>query len=341
MKKLRLLSAEVFELISQDDLIHNKNDIIIKTDFCGICGADMKSYRKGHRDLIYPRVLGHEITGTVVSIPHSSQTNLRLGDHVQVYPGQFCGKCSYCQSGHENLCDNMQIMGFHVDGGLQEYIAINIDMYNNILSLIPENLTLQQASFAEPLACSINMQDKMSLSSKESLLIIGAGRLGMINYFLAKKRGLNKTVIADIYTPRLNYNIYENTLDLSENDYKDKIKKMIDNSNFDAVIICTSVPETFQTAINLSAKGGKIGYFSGFHQENISTKILNNVHYKELSVFGSYGCTLEGNRVALKLLKEGILPFKNIEMNIFNLEETEKAIDLLEQKKIFSALIGF
>lgn len=341
MKKLKLLSAEVFELISQDDLIHNKNDIIIKTDFCGICGADMKSYRKGHRDLIYPRVLGHEITGTVVSVPGSSRTNLKLGDHVQVYPGQFCGKCSYCQRGHENLCDNMQIMGFHVDGGLQEYIAINIDTHNNMLSLIPDNITLQQATFAEPLACSINMQDKMFLSPTESLLIIGAGRLGMINYFLAKKRGLNKTVIADTYTPRLNLNIYENTLDLSRNDYKDKIKKIIGSSKFDAVIICTSIPEAFQTAIDLSAKGGKIGYFSGFHQDNISTKILNNVHYKELSVFGSYGCTLEGNREALKLLREGLIPFENIKMRIFNLEETEKAIDFLEQKKIISALIRF
>ncbi|NTW71188.1 MAG: alcohol dehydrogenase catalytic domain-containing protein [Eubacteriaceae bacterium] len=339
MKKLILAKTEIFKTVVAPEIHLEDREILIKVAFSGICGADMKSFRKGHRDLVLPRVLGHEITGTIHKMGKNAKTNYQIGDRVQIFPGVFCGECEYCLTGRDNLCDTMQILGFHIDGGLQEYLVVNREIQENMLNLIPDGLPMEYATFAEPLACSINIQDKLDLGTEDTLLILGAGRLGMINYFLARKRGLRKVIIADNFSPRLDKTLYDNTIDLTASDPLKTLAEITGKIGVTGVIICTPSPASLELAISLAAKGGKIGYFSGLHEFPISTKLLNYLHYKELVVTGSYGCTLQGNKDALELLRDKLIPFDKISLNFFSLEDTQKAVEMLENREILSAIV--
>nr|WP_225877724.1 alcohol dehydrogenase catalytic domain-containing protein [Alkalibacter mobilis] len=316
-----------------------KNDVIIKVSYCGVCGADMKSYRKGHRDLFYPRVLGHEITGEIEYVPAELKEDFKVGDRVQIFPGNYCNNCRYCDVGKENLCDSMEILGFHKDGGMQEFIEIKGASAKKVLNKIPDGLSPDIATFAEPVACAINIQEKVSIKGAENILILGAGRLGMINYFLAEKSSHGSVVIADVYSPRLSTAIYKKTLDLSQDDADSILNEITCGKGPDVVLICNSSPQSLVDAIRLCSKGGKIGYFSGLHKDEIDTKILNELHYKEIQLFGSYGCTFKGNSVALELLDSGMIPFEKLMAETYSLNDVEKAIFALEEKSVMSAII--
>ena len=87
----------------------------LKVLSCAICRTDAKMWQQGHRDLLLPRVLGHEIAGI----------NENDGKMYTVWPGQSCGLCNYCLAGRENLCEEMKIIGFHSDGGFASHVEEN------------------------------------------------------------------------------------------------------------------------------------------------------------------------------------------------------------------------
>jgi len=90
---------------------------------CSVCGTDVKMLEHGHKDLKYPRVLGHEIVGRIIEL-RTDMENLTLGDRVQVWPGISCGQCRPCHRGNDNQCESQGILGFNLDGGYAEYVAL-------------------------------------------------------------------------------------------------------------------------------------------------------------------------------------------------------------------------
>lgn len=94
---------------------------LIRVEACAVCGTDIKMLDQGHRDLCYPRILGHEVVGRIEEIDRKVQADgrqLRAGELVQVWPGIACGHCHACFRGADNRCRDMKIIGFNIDGGL-------------------------------------------------------------------------------------------------------------------------------------------------------------------------------------------------------------------------------
>ena len=147
---------------------------------CGICRTDAKMWEQGHRDLIFPRVLGHEFV-------------VRDGSGVRsvVWPGNCCGECGYCTSGRENLCDEMKITGFHTDGGFASSVWLD---RKNVIPL-PDELDSQLACFAEPVGCVINLFEKANYHRGDQVLIYGAGTVGLIIALYATHLGMAPCLI--------------------------------------------------------------------------------------------------------------------------------------------------
>ena len=146
------MKAAFLEAIERLTLTHidipqcGPGEILIKTMACGICRTDMKCFTQGQRDLKMPRILGHEIAGTVAAIGQGV-TQVSVGDRVQVSPGISCGTCPYCLKGQDNLCDSVQILGFHVNGGFAEYLLIPAEgLRNGVIQDIPDNVTYAEAA---------------------------------------------------------------------------------------------------------------------------------------------------------------------------------------------------
>jgi len=163
--------------------------ILVKVDACSICSTDIKMSKVGHRDLIYPRILGHEVVGMIES--SDSRTNdLLPGTRVQIWPGIACGNCPCCRRGYDNQCSSIGILGFNRDGGFAEFLAVPKEsiMQGGVIP-VPDILDSATASLTEPLACCVNAQGLADVRRGDSVLVIGAGPLGAMHAILAKHRG--------------------------------------------------------------------------------------------------------------------------------------------------------
>jgi len=226
-------------------------------------------WNQGHRDLVLPRVPGHEIAGY----------DDRSGQLYTVWPGQSCGKCRYCTGGRENLCEEMHIIGFHSDGGFARYVSVPED------SLVPVNEKIEPRflTFAEPAACVLNALSRFSQKQKERIIIYGGGVLGMTAALICREQGWFVTVIEQSQEKisRLRSFCDLNSIDLC----KDTV-----TADYDMAINCCDSHIAFSLCITKLRKGGRFAFFSGLKKnEGIETNLLNLIHYKELELYGAYG----------------------------------------------------
>lgn len=248
--------------------------------YCAVCRTDAKLWNEGHRELILPRVPGHEI---VVE---------KEGNKYVVWPGIICGKCKHCLSGNTNLCEEIQIIGFHKDGGFSNKITIPEDC----LLPVPENVSGLTASFAEPAGCIVNAFKKLELKAKERILIFGGGNLGLLTALLAKEYGAIPVVIEKNETKIAKAEAFCRKTSIS-------VIKDTTGSNFDCVLNACPDSIALFNGITRADKGGRIVHFSGLHKnEQLESNLLNLVHYKELKISGAYGLTKNDMAKGLQLL---------------------------------------
>lgn len=257
----------------------------------------------GHRDLRLPRILGHEIVG----ITH------KTGERVVIWPGQVCGFCEFCRSHRENICPQMQILGFSQDGGLAQQVVVP---ESNLIP-IPAGLSIEVAALAEPLACGLNALTKTSVGSGDTVLIFGAGPVGLLMALGVQERDAQPFLLekdVDKLTLSKEFRTVTGILAAATTD----------QSHWDVCINAAPSVTTFSEGVGLLKAGGRFCIFSGFPgTASVSEQILNHVHYRELSVNGAYGCTrshmqnaleiLLKHQQAVELLIESIIPLSEVE----------------------------
>ena len=344
MKAAMLEAIEKLAITQMDIPQCGPSEVLIKTMACGICRTDLKCFTMGQRDLIMPRILGHEVAGIVESVGQGV-TKVSIGDRVQVAPGIPCGKCSYCLAGKDNLCDSVQILGFHVNGGFAEYLLVPAEgVKNGVLQPIPDHVTYAEAALTEPLACSVNMHNSLNVSSEDTILIIGAGPLGVLNAKLARANGVKKIIIGEKKSNRLKLAEkfdFDYLINVNDTDLNKEIKKITKGAGVDVCIPCCPGMEAFSQGINLLAKRGRLGFFSGLIGSAPLGFNLNVIHYKELLVSGAYGCSLSHNKEALRLITEGRVHVENMITKRLSLDEVQSGLEMVQNSSEMSIVIEF
>lgn len=283
--------------------------MLIRVKACSVCASDVKMLRTGHRDLRYPRILGHELSGELVE-SRASSANLDIGQRVQVWPGSACGECEPCLKGHDNQCSEERILGFNTDGGFAEYVAVPKGcVRQGGVVQIPDSLSFEVASLAEPLACCVNAQDALGVGKRDRVLIFGGGPLGVLHALLARANGAKSVTIVEKTKARSELLVRHGVGEVccSEGQREvDAVKGLFSESSADVVLLATPAIQLDKALLSLVAARGRISLFSGKLKDSSITPIdLNDLHYRELSLVGSYGCTSPGNRKAVSLLAEG------------------------------------
>ena len=138
-------------------------EALIKIMAAGICGSDIGAFRGTNGLVSYPRVIGHELAGVVVSIPENNKNGIKVGDRVVVDPYLYCGHCYPCSIGRTNCCDDLHVLGVHVEGGMAEYFCHPADM----LVKIPDGMSWVQAAMAEPLTISLLLVENTNRDKNE------------------------------------------------------------------------------------------------------------------------------------------------------------------------------
>jgi L-iditol 2-dehydrogenase len=280
--------------------------LLIKVDACSICASDIKMFRVGHRDLAYPRILGHEVTGTILE-SSSRQLDLEEGTRVQVWPGMACGRCPQCLRGNDTQCSSLGILGFNRDGGFAERMAVAAECVQVGGAVpIPDDTPSDLASLTEPLACCVNAQEALRVSEGDSVLVIGAGPLGALHLLLARQRGASSTIVVEKQASRCEA-ISKAYPDLVINSVGAEAYSQVMESNggrgVDVVILATPEVPINDELMNVLAPRGRLCIFSGLPRTGSHSSIdLNLVHYLERTIVGAYGCRSSDDRTALRLL---------------------------------------
>lgn len=287
-----------------EDPVCSEGGLILKVEACSICSTDVKMIRRGQKDLVYPRILGHEIAGTVFE---RDGIGPRVGERVQVFPGIFCGRCPSCRRGAENMCERIRIFGFNLDGGFAEYLLVPRESVRNSgVFPVPDGVKFEDAALAEPLACCINAQERVEVGEGDSVLIFGAGPAGILHALLARERGASMVVIVEPLERRVDLaRSFGADLVVSSGgeDLAAQADEATDGKGFDVAILASRDVAVDDDLLALLTPGGRMSLFSGFPFDLAAPRLdLNQLHYREILIVGSYGCTPAHNRRALDLI---------------------------------------
>ena len=211
-------------------------ELLVRICASGICGSDLMEW---YRIKKAPLVLGHEIAGEVVDAGKGVE-HFRPGDRVFACHHVPCGKCRYCLAGHASVCDTLRTTHFD-PGGFAEFVRvpkINVDLGTFRL---PDEITFDEGSFIEPLACVVRAQRFARLNGGQTVLVIGSGISGLLHIQLARARGATRIVASDISEFRLKAAIEfgaDATIHGTE-DVPARLRDLNDGRLADVVIVCT------------------------------------------------------------------------------------------------------
>lgn len=317
----------------------------IKVEACAICGSDLRIFTKGDPRATFPRIIGHEIAGTVVEIGDGTE-GFQIGERVCVAPGHGCGKCKYCKNDMGNVCiDPQPSVGYASSGGFAEYIVPPVNVVKNgFVNKIPENLSFEEASMSELLACCINAQERAFVGAGDTVLIMGPGPAGLMHIQLAKARGAKKVILSGRTAGRLNQAKEKFNPDLVLLEQGEELVKRVlaetDGIGADVVIVAAPSHEAQELALKMTAPRGRINFFGGLPKDNCISNIeANLVHYKECMITGASSSLGRQNREALELISAGKVKAADYITHRYTLDEFNEAFEAVERKETVKAII--
>lgn len=236
-----------------------EDELLVKVMASGICGSDVMEW---YRIKKAPLVLGHEIAG-IVEKTGEKVKKFKKGDRVFVTHHVPCNTCRYCLQGEHTICSLLHSTKFY-PGGFAEYLrvpAINVDRGT---FLLPDNMSYEQATFIEPLACVVRGFHKAYYSPGKSFLILGSGIAGLLHIKLAKAYGATKIFATDLSNYRLNLakkigadEVYHATEDIASQIKRDNHGRLAD-----FVVLTAGVASAVKQAFSCVEDGGTILLFA-------------------------------------------------------------------------------
>jgi len=328
------------------DLPKIKDDeILIKIYACATCGTDAKIFHHGHQRLTPPQIIGHEIAGQVTEIGKNI-TKTKVGDRVQVIAAIPCGDCWTCNQGKMTICRNQLSMGYQFPGGFAEYMIIPKEVVVvDGVNKIPDNVSYDEASVTEPLACAINAQELVKVTKGDVVLVMGAGPIGCLHVQLARANGATKVFLADINAGRLKLSADvvkpDVAIDMSKEDIVKKSLELTDGIGPTVVITAAPAGQAQEQAISLVAPGGRISFFGGLPKDKPFINCDSNlVHYKELFLVGANGSSPQHNKMALEMISSGKVRVKDLITHRVPLSQVNKAIEAVLSGQAIKVVIN-
>lgn len=174
-------------------------EILVEVKASGICGTDVKTYLRGHRFFQPPCILGHEFAGVVAEVG-SQVEGFQVGDRVAVAPYVPCGFCPLCQAGHYELCQNKSGVA---SGAFTEFVAVPKEVIQRGTVRLPKGMSFAAGALAEPVACVLNGLEDCRLELGATLLIMGAGPMGLLAAQATLAQGAGQVIVSEYNEARL------------------------------------------------------------------------------------------------------------------------------------------
>ena len=288
MKSIVLTQPGQFILIEGEMPPHPKQgEVQVRVCSVGICGTDIHAFGGTQPFFSYPRILGHELAVEILEIgPLDYELDLKVGDTCCVRPYMNCGLCGACRRGYENCCINMQVLGVHRDGGMQEIINVPADVLHK-----SSVLGIDELAIVEMLSIGCHAVQRAQVIPGEVALVVGAGPIGLGTAHFAHLAGA-QVIAMDVSERRLAFaqeqSGIEHCIDANQ-DVLAQIKAIIPDDLPTVVFDATGNAQAMMKSFDFVAHGGRL-VFVGLFQGNITFNDPE-FHKREISLLASRNAT--------------------------------------------------
>jgi L-iditol 2-dehydrogenase len=301
-------------------------EILIKVMACGICGSDIVEWYRLPRA---PLVQGHEIGAEVVEIG-KAVSKYKPGDRVFVAPKVPCMECRYCKNGHYPICPNVSE---RLPGAFAEYVVVPESLIPNGTYLLPDNITYDQSTFIEPLACVVRAQQLAEVQKNQTVMVMGSGMSGLLHVKLAKARRC-RVIATDISRKRLEFADRmgaDKTIHAAENVPEQLVTE--NKGLADVVILCTPAISAIDQAWKCIDKGGVVVFFAVPHPDIKVTIPINHFWTRETKIITSYYCGPSDIDTAINLLESETIKIDDMITRRLPLEDIAAGFQMVMEGK--------
>lgn len=304
------------------------DQVLLKNKYLGVCASDIQIYHGRHKYMQFPLVMGHEVSAEVAAVG-KNVTGFQVGDRVVLQPQVVCGECWPCKSGRFNVCQELKVIGVHMDGCACEYIAV--DPWN--LHHMPEGMSYEVAALVEPVAVGVGSVKRAGDIQGANVVVLGAGTIGNLTAQCAKAMGASQVMITDILDKKLE--IAKNCgIDFAVNTMETDLSEAIDRCfgsfrRADVIIDCAATRGTFASALKAARKSSTI-VISGNFKDPVEFDVPA-IQRSEINLVGHMMYVKEDFVTALELLSAGKIAHDQIITHHFPLSDYQGAFEFIDK----------
>lgn len=324
--------------------IRDSHDVLVAVNYTGICGSDVHYWQHGaigHFVVKNPMVLGHESSGTVIETG-ADVTDLKIGDRVAIEPGYGCRRCAHCRSGKYNLCDKMVFAATPPYDGTLTGVWASPSEY---CYKLPDNVSLQEGALIEPLAVAVHIVKQADVKPGQSVVVMGAGPVGLLCAAVAKAYGATKIVSVDIVQSKLDFakdfastHTYISQR-ISPEENAANIKNVAGTPDgADVVIDASGAEPSIQAGLHAVRMGGT--YVQGGMGKADMTIPLMALALKEVTAKGSFRYGPGDYNLAIELVSSGRIPVKKLATEVVKFDQAEEAFNKVKGGQVIKILIA-
>ena len=307
MRAARTLTLDSTVIVDVPDPACGADEVVCRVIASATCGSDVHGWFVSRK---LPAVLGHEPVGEVVEVG-AGVTRVALGDVVAIHHHAACGCCRVCASGHETLC--AQFRATRLDpGGFAEYVRIEPALVGELLPL--DGLDPLAATCTEPLACALRAQDRVGLTPRDTLLVLGAGTSGLLHIAAARARGSERVLVA------------EQRADRRERAVAWGAEPFDGGDAVDVSIVTSHDARAVAAAAAALGPGGRLCAYAPPEPGTPLAVDGAEIFLRELTLTSSWSAGAADMRAALTLLQSGAVRGGELITHRFGLEATAAAL---------------
>ena len=321
-------------------------EVLLKVKAAAVCGTDIRMYRNGAKGATpgNPLVLGHEVSGVVESVG-KGVSGYTAGMAVAVAPNMGCGVCDQCVSGNTQMCPTYQAFGINLPGGFAPYMRIPAAAVSQgNLAPIPEGADFVSAALVEPLSCVYNAFQRIAIVPGDTVLVIGAGPIGLMHAKVAFMAGAARVFMNDLSAERLTLCRQKEPaiIALESAGLKERLAEHTHGQGVSVCITAAPSGEAQILALEVVGVNGRVMFFGGLPEGRSKVALDTNlVHYKQITITGTSRQSLSQYRQTLGLIASGRLVVRDLVTMSSPLEEIRSSFEQVMQGKGLKNVIEF
>lgn len=305
------------------------DEILVKVAACGVCHTDLHYIEHGVPTFKKPPIiLGHEASGIVERVG-ARVSHIRKGQRVLIPAVLTCGRCPACRTGRENICQNMRMLGNHLDGAYAEYLVVPA---KDVLDL-PESIPLEEAAIiADAISTPYHaVKNRARVQPGDTVAVFGCGGVGINAVQLAAAAG-GSVIAVDIHERKLAWAKQFGAAETINAGHVDRVSKEIKKLTGGGADVAMEVignPRTIEEAFESVRVGGRLCVV-GYTQENVALS-AGKIMFKEIEVVGSLGCRPIDYVPLIRMVEQGRIDVKRQVTHRFPLDELDKAFEVMKE----------